>query len=128
MKSWGKFGFLLVAYAFALLHTLVPHQHIAYRPGEEISVRAKCVLPQGVGGFLERVFSTDLGQGHLEDFNKSGGVDLEIPLRSVLEEILTTCACVSPLILTASPTAGYVEKLKKKLILLSSGVFRAPPF
>lgn len=128
MKPWGKFCFLVIAYGLILLHTFVPHQHANRTQGKVVIMHAGCTLPDGFGGLLERVFATDLGYGHLEDFNKSASIDLAVPLRSLLDEFVTVH--IDVLSGTSKPSVPdcYIEKLKKKLILLSSGVFRAPPF
>ena len=129
MKPWKRFAFVLVAYAMALLHTAVPHQHPQPTFGEAVLSTAGCAVDESMGGFLKNIFSTDLGLGHLETFQKSADGDMDFSFTSVAIIALLVPVLLLPV---ASPVyrellEGYIEKIHKRLLLSSTSHFRAPP-
>lgn len=128
MKPWGRFAIIFIAYGFALLHTAVPHHHPEVSDGQTVISQAGCRISHTTSGLLQLVFSTDLGYGHLETFQKAADPDI------VFSTMGTPIFHVTPL--TSIPaarqeirelSAGYIEKLHKRLLLFSSANFRAPP-
>jgi hypothetical protein len=129
MRRWKRFVFVLIAYAMALLHTAVPHQHSQRAAGETSIYHAGCIVDESMGGFLKKLFSTDLGYGHLETFQKSADTDIDFLFTGV-----SIIALLVPilLILVVAPLyrellEGYIGKIHKRLLLLSASHFRAPP-
>lgn len=129
MRPWGRFLFILAAYSIALLHTAVPHHHLQASSGEVILAHRGCVLPHGQGGLLQRVFSTDLGVGHLETFKKNADTPIDFSTRFV------TIVPVIPVITLVVLQSGIgpeffasgIEQLKRQRLLLSIISFRGPP-
>lgn len=127
MKPWKRFVFVFIAYAMALLHTAVPHQHVATGDGTTIST-AGCSLNDSMGGFLQMIFSTDLGYGHLETFQKSAGADVDFSFSAVFIIVFSLPLIISfTLIPVRALSWTYIEKRYKGLLLFSSRQFRAPP-
>lgn len=130
MKPWKRFAFVFVAYSLALLHTAVPHQHQAFADGTMTLSAAGCVSGQSMGGFLKMVFSTDLGHGHLETFQKSAEaqIDFSLALVSILLVFTPLVSLQSGRCESVTSFGTHIEKLHKRLLLFSSAHFRAPPF
>lgn len=129
MKPWGRFIFIFIAYGMILLHTAVPHQHAVMTNGKMTVFSTTCLAGNSLGGFLQMVFSTDLGHGHLETFQKSAYADIDFSLG-----ILFFIALFFPLVFIhgflhekRACFAACVEKLYRRLLLFSSRQFRAPP-
>ena len=129
MKPWGRFIFVFIAYSMILLHTAVPHQHAGSADGKTTISAPGCVYANSMRGFLQMVFSTDLGYGHLETFQKSTDTDIDFS-----GAILPFIAVFIPLILMKGIlhekrafSEIHIEKLCKRLLLFSSTQFRAPP-
>lgn len=129
MKSWCRFVFVFVAYGMAMLHTAVPHHHFDRRAGEAVLTHSGCLFNSSVGGVLQLALSTDLGYGHLETFNKGGDSEFEFPSCHFLLALITA----TPSFISESQVSfysygdSYISYLKKRLLLLSSAHFRAPP-
>lgn len=129
MKSWPRLIIVFLAYGIALLHTAVPHHHASAGNSNAIFLHASC-LSHTSGGLLQRVLSTDLGYGHLENFKKSTDTDIRFSSRSIL------CYTVLPSLISepigpgafSEFSGGYIGKLKKRLLLFSVNHLRAPPF
>lgn len=128
MKRWARFIFIFFAYSIALLHTAVPHHHFSTR-GETILAHNGCVFSDEPGGLLQRVFSTDLGLGHLETFKKNSDAQIEFSSRFIGITVFIPVATVVVSNVFAFPEllAGYVEKFRRQLLLFSITSFRAPP-
>lgn len=128
MKPWGRFVLIFLAYCITLLHTIVPHHHAPLPIGESVISHAGCVFSDSTNDLLQKVFSTDLGVGHLETFQKGGDADIEFLATAVVE---TMNALSAALVITGNTTfvysKGYIEKLKRRLLLFSVSHFRAPP-
>lgn len=128
MSAFGRLFFVALAYSFAFLHTVVPHHHADRGWRGAVIMPAGCALPSG-SGLLQKVFATDLGYGHLEDFNNTTAFQLVLPSFDVIDEWVS-----SILVFDTAETSSaffadtYIEKLQRRLLLLCSGVFRAPPF
>lgn len=129
MKSLGRFALIFVAYSIALLHTAVPHSHASVRTGEFIISQTGCILTESGTGFLQKVLSTDLGIGHLETFQKGSKADIESSaiFTWVIATAASYVALISPEKVHLEFSQGYIEKLKRKLLLFSVSHFRAPP-
>ena len=129
MKSWGRFALLFFAYSIALLHTAVPHHHTQARTGEFVISHSACVFSEAGGGFLQKVLSTDLGIGHLENFKKGGETDLNLSaaVSWVIATAVLYVALHNPANAASEFSKGHIEKLKRKLLLFSVSHFRAPP-
>lgn len=129
MKSWPRLIIIFLAYGIALLHMAVPHHHASVGNNNAMFVHAACVSHTS-GGLLQRVLSTDLGYGHLENFKKSADTDVKFLSREVLAYILLPALLSVPTSprLFSEFSDGYIEKLKKRLLLFSVSHFRAPPF
>jgi hypothetical protein len=129
MRRWLRFFVIFFAYGIALLHTAVPHHHEETADqGVSIS-RAACHFAHAGGGLLQLVFSTDLGYGHLELFKKGPETKIEFwtaptSALAVFSEsvFLRTTVRDCP-----SFSDGFIEKLRKRLLLFSTTQFRAPP-
>ena len=76
MRPWRRFIFIFFAYGIAILHTAVPHQHDEATGNRVVITHAGCLFTHSMDGFLQMLFSTDLGAGHLEIFKKSGDTEL----------------------------------------------------
>lgn len=129
MRPWARFIIILFAYGVALLHTAVPHHHESPSEGRVTIARAGCHLVHATGGILQRVFSTDLGYGHLEVFKKNS--DTSIRFSGISSAV---AAIILPFVaITGTPRVysrflnGFIEKLYKRLLLFSATQFRAPP-
>jgi hypothetical protein len=129
MRTWKRFIFIFFAYGFALVHTVVPHQHYT-AVNEKVNVSPKNIDTTSIGGFLQMVFSTDLGCGHLEKFKSTDDADIHFSV--VKTQLLPTF--VTPLIsdLNILPSfpdvfGRYVERLQEQRRLFSSRLLRAPP-
>ena len=128
MKPWGRFIFVFIAYGLALLHTAVPHHHADGSSSDMMFSHAGCQYSHTSGGLLQRALSTDLGLGHLETFKKNTDTQLETSARVVVAITfflpIANAPAISPV---AESVGGYVEKLKRQLLLFSVSHFRAPP-
>ena len=129
MRSWGRFILVLLAYGIALLHTAVPHHHQKSGGGVPMISHSGCVLTDFGSGLLERALSTDLGFGHLETFQKGADAEVQssaadVPLLLIFSNLPQI---LSPKKILTVFSAEYIEKLSKKLLLLSVSHFRAPP-
>jgi hypothetical protein len=129
MRTWTRFIFILFAYGVALVHTVVPHQHYT-TVNEKVIVSLKNIDTTSIGGFLQMVFSTDLGCGHLEKFKSTDDTDIGF---SVVKTILLL-AFITPLSsdLNILPFFQnvfdrYLERLQEQHCLFSSRLLRAPP-
>lgn len=129
MKSWGRFVLIFFAYSIALLHTVVPHHHAQARVGESVISHAACIFSESSSGLLQKVLSTDLGIGHLETFKKGGETDVNFSTAAawVLATAVVCVALLSPPRTASEFSHGYIENLKRKLLLFSVSHFRAPP-
>ena len=128
MKPWGRFIFIFIAYSFALLHTAVPHQHPEPNDGKTTLSAAGCISTQSMGGFLQMVFSTDLGYGHLETFQKSTDTDIDFsPAIVSIIAILVPLTLQEDLAENRTFSGIHIGKLYHRLLLFSSTQFRAPP-
>lgn len=129
MKSWGRFVLIFFAYSIALLHTAVPHNHGQSRVGEYVISQAGCIFAESGSGLLQRVLSTDLGIGHLEIFKKGSEADINLiaTVVMVIATIVLTVALRSPVKTASELFQGYIEKLKRKLLLFCVSLLRAPP-
>jgi hypothetical protein len=129
MKPWGRFLLVLFAYGMALLHTVVPHHHSKTSGGDPVIVHNGCVLPDGEGGLLQQVMSTDLGVGHLENFNKNS--DAQVVHTPGFEAVIGLMSLfnlpVSEVTGHAGYVSGYIEKLTRSTLLSAITSFRAPP-
>ena len=129
MKPWVRFVFIFIAYGIALLHTAVPHHHGAARKGDVMFMHAGCHYSHSGGGLLQKVLSTDLGYGHLENFKKGG--DTEISFSSgfvaIIAPVVPTTGLSAGFRSVPESLDGYIEKLKKRLLLFSVTQLRAPP-
>jgi len=129
MKSWVRLIIVFLAYGIALLHTAVPHHHASAGKNSATFIHAGC-LSHSSGGLLQRVLSTDLGYGHLENFKKSADTYIEFSSRALLACILLPSLISEPNL--PGPFSefsnGYIEKLTKRLLLFSVSHLRAPPF
>lgn len=128
MKPWGRFILVLIAYGMALLHTAVPHHHSTGSAGVPTISYGGCVVVDS-DGLLKRALSTDLGYGHLENFQKGSDAEMEssgvdVPLLIMFSNL--TQILSSKQVVTLS-SASYIEKLRIRLLLLSVSHFRAPP-
>jgi len=129
VKAWVRFIIVFIAYGVALLHTAVPHHHDDIPAGPVVLSHAGCVLPHSTGSFLQIVFSTDLGFGHLEIFKKGADTDIEVsvaPVSFVATFIPKALLAFSPG-LSGDSLDVFIDKLKKRLLLFSNAHFRAPP-
>ena len=129
MKPWGRFVFVFIAYGLALLHTAVPHQHPETIEGKTTISQSGCVPSESMGGLLQLVFSTDLGYGHLETFQKGADTDIDFSFTGVAIIALLVPLLVLPAVVTVyrELLGGYIEKIHKRLLLFSTSHFRAPP-
>ncbi len=130
MKTWGRFLLIFFAYGIALLHTAVPHHHSQGATHDAVISHAGCLFTQSGGGLLQKVFSTDLGFGHLETFKKGNSAEIESAPGAVL--LITTPAIFADALSTSltplsKPSLRYIENLKKRLLLFSVSHLRAPP-
>lgn len=128
MKPWGRFILVFFAYGITLLHTVVPHHHFKPAKGEAVIMHTGCVLPDMQNNLLQRVFSTDLGVGHLETF-KQNSLEL-FDLSPAFVAILLTVVFLmgmTPRLPVAAEYAGHIERLRKRLLLYPVVSFRAPP-
>lgn len=120
---------ILLAYCMAIVHASVPHQHSALRGGEMV-YQSRNAGEGPFSGLLQSVLSTDLGCGHLEDYNKSDAkADFSLQIAPALPELFF--AFYDPLEFNQSTpeySRSYVEKLQIRTLLFSTGHFRAPPF
>ena len=129
MKPWGRFIIVIIAYGLALLHTAVPHQHVSDNTTNTTLSASGCTASGGVSGFLQSLFSADLGYGHLETFQKGTDADLKSSgILFTLIEILVPSPVASATSFSPEKNPySFVEKLHKRLILSSTAHFRAPP-
>lgn len=129
MRPWLRFVMIFFAYGMALLHTAVPHHHEGPTDGRVTITSAGCHLTHATGGILQRVFSTDLGYGHLEVFKKTSDADIQVPgissaLTAIIIPVVTVPACIR---LSSSFLDGFINKFHQRLLLFSDTQFRAPP-
>lgn len=129
MKPWLRLFMIFFAYGMALLHTAVPHHHEGPVDGRVTITSASCHLTHTTGGILQRVFSTDLGYGHLEVFKKTSDTSIQF---SAISSVLT--AIISPMVSVPASTGssswllnGFINKFHHRLLLFSATQFRAPP-
>jgi hypothetical protein len=128
MRRWVRFFIIFFAYGMALLHTAVPHHHEDASERRVTVTHAGCVFSHSNGGFLQMVFSTDLGYGHLEIFKKN--TENQIQFSAAAASVI---AVFSRLVFAPAPVSerarfnGFVEKLQKRRRLYSATQFRAPP-
>jgi hypothetical protein len=129
MKSWPRLTIVFLAYGIALLHMAVPHHHASAGNSNAIFFHASC-LSHTSAGLLQRVLSTDLGYGHLENFKKSTDTDIRFSSRTILGYILLPALISEPVHpgIFSEFSSGFIEKLKKRLLLFSVSHRRAPPF
>ncbi len=129
MKMWVRFTFICLAYSLALLHTAVPHHHGRIKNSRLIITAPGCQAADSTGGFLQTVFATDLGYGHLETFNKSSDPKTNICSPAVhLPVVFAPVTCLHLSVCEFQDLwAGHIEKLHKQLLLFSSFPLRAPP-
>lgn len=129
MRPWLRFSMILFAYGMALLHTAVPHHHEVPDAGRVTITSTGCHLTHATGGILQRVFSTDLGYGHLEVFKKSSDTNIQfsgvsLVLTSIILPVVNVPVCTR---LSSWLLRGFINKLHQRLLLFSETQFRAPP-
>lgn len=129
MRRWVQFVIIFFAYGIALLHTAVPHHHEDASNRRVTITHAGCVFAHSNAGFLQMVFSTDLGYGHLEIFKKSAETQIEFSGVSASFEAVFSPPCSLAAAICECPRYlnGFIEKLHQRLILFSASPFRAPP-
>lgn len=129
MRIRKSYVLILVAYCLAIVHASVPHQHSALRGGELI-YESRNADKGPFSGLLQSVFSTDLGCGHLEDYNKSDAkVDFSLAAVPALPELFFAFYnALESNKNTPEYSGSYIEKLQIRTLLFSTGQFRAPPF
>jgi hypothetical protein len=128
MRPWRRFIFIFFAYGIAILHTAVPHQHDEATDNRVVITHAGCLFTHSMDGFLQMLFSTDLGDGHLETFKKGGDTELTFSPVS-MSVIALFWSAPRPAIIRIAPkfVSVFVDQLKKRLLLFSARHFRAPP-
>ena len=129
MRPWLRFIMIFFAYGMALLHTAVPHHHEGSIDGRATISSGGCHLTHATGGILQKVFSTDLGYGHLEVFKKSSDTNIQFSGIS-----LALAAIILPVVTAPARTRlsswllnGFINKFHQRLLLFSETQFRAPP-
>lgn len=129
MYRWSRLIIVFIAYGLALIHTAVPHQHAQRSQNQPVISHGGCIFHGSMGGLLQMVLSTDLGVGHLETFKKSVGIDTDFSQLAVSLLMILTPFFFLPVLLNLSAASciRYIEKLKRRLLLLSSCHLRAPP-
>lgn len=129
MKPWGRFVFIFIAYGIALLHTAVPHQHPQGIEGQTTLFQAGCIANESTSGFLKMILSTDLGYGHLETFNKSADISLDLSFAGLaIITVLIPFSIYSGIgVVCREYLDAYIDKIYKNLLLFSTSHFRAPP-
>jgi hypothetical protein len=106
------------------MHTLVPHQH---EDGSYRRIYTSIESPSTVGGFLQKLFATDLGCGHLEKFQRSADADVDFSVAALIPAIDYLLGVMSERTFSRMAFANYVETLHSRLLLLASSQLRAPP-
>lgn len=129
MKKWLSFGLMGLAYVLALLHVAIPHHHGAIGKGRLIITAAGCETAGSTGGFLQTVFSANLGYRHLETFSKSSDAATDVVhpvahLPALSGNAICVQAAGSELL---ELWTGYAGKLHKQFLLFSASPLRAPP-
>ena len=128
MKRWGRFILIFVAYGIALLHTAVPHHHDSSSDRSTIITGVGCHFNHSSGGFLQMLFSTDLGYGHLEIFKK--GADTRVDFSATgfaVMAVFATPVRVPAVASCAGSDYPFIDKLQRRLLLYSATRFRGPP-
>lgn len=129
MKSWGRSALIFVAYSLALLHTAIPHHHSA-TPAGRMSVAPIHSVAPSVSSLLALVFSTDLGKGHLETFQKSNHAQNvhQFAVALLMLGFLFALQNAAGTRASARKTVShFAEKFYRQRILFSAAGFRAPP-
>lgn len=129
MRPLFRFIMIFFAYGMALLHTAVPHHHEGPNDGRVTISSAGCHLTHATGGILQRVFSTDLGYGHLEVFKKSSDTNIQFAgvssaLTAIISPVVNVPVCTR---FSSWLLSGSINKFHQRLLLYSETQFRAPP-
>src|SRR5688572_2929317 len=120
MRIRKSYVLILVAYCMAIVHASVPHQHSSLLGGEEV-YQSRNAEKGPFSGLLQSVFSTDLGCGHLEDYNKSDAkADFSLTIAPVLPDLFFAyCDALESNQNTPEYSGSYIEKLQLRTILFS---------
>lgn len=129
MRPGIRFIFIFMAYGIALLHTAIPHHHDNVSDRQVTISSTGCHFNHFNSGFLQMIFSTDLGYGHLEIFKKGAEPRTEFAggVTSLIAVVAPQISFSAPASLDSDHLKGFVEKLKKRQLLFATTSFRAPP-
>lgn len=129
MKPWRRFALIFLAYGITLLHTAIPHHHHSARPDGKQAISSNHCTPVSSQGLLALVFSTDLGAGHLENFQKNDHAEQVLDFAAALyvAGVLFTHHSLADIVSVQNEIWPFSDNLSTQRLRYSAAGFRAPP-
>jgi len=112
------------------LHSVLPHQHhddLNDSEHKEAHAEADDLID-----YLKLVFHTDLGDGHMENFDQGKGYDLDLDTSFDSNPDIAAVACVQPFLNNISNSIHFQNTIPHDVPILrqyflSNTNFRGPP-
>jgi len=112
-----------------LLHTAIPHHHHSARSDGKQAIASNHCTPVSPVSLLTFVFSTDLGKGHLENFQKNdhAGQVLDFTAALFVAGVLFTHHSLADIVSVQNEIWPFSDNLSTQRLRYSAAGFRAPP-